>query len=342
MRLRTRTIAAVTTMMTATILCARAHAQDDAAAPAQAAPPAPPAQEPEVPPAAPVASEGPGEGLLEEAPPSSLSPEVGITRRGRLFHSPSEIRFPFVFNSATARLLPGAVVYTSSGVDTGRGLSSQIEVGLGDVAEFGVTVTDLIRGQDGDTAGAEADGLFPYVLAHFKMGVAEGRLSRWQPAMALGFRKSFERNVDEHTSRVAELYFVTSKDIGSKLTLHAGGSFWDASLSNGMDEVTLHGGDSLRTQLRAFGGIELRPLPDAQIMLEVFYLPQFTYHTEGPETIELNPQLAWGVRYELAPWAVVEAGVRIPEIDDVDLLDAQIFGQFKIVSRKLRDALRLE
>jgi hypothetical protein len=245
-----------------------------------------------------------------------------------------------VFHSPTARLLPGAVVSTGSGIDTGGGLQSQVEAGLGDVAEFGVTVTDLIRARDGDSVGSQAQGLFPYVLAHFKMGVAEDRMFRHQPALALGFRKSFDRNADDHTTRVAELYFVATKDFGSRATMHLGASFWDAAIDDGMEVVTLHGGAG--SQLRPFGGIELRPLDDAQIMVELFWLPEFTYHWTGPEEIDLKLQLAWGVRYELTSWAVIEAGVRVPDIGAVDLLDAQIFGQFRFVSRHIRRALRLE
>ena len=238
------------------------------------------------------------------------------------------------------------MIYAGGGVDTGASLSSQLEVGLGDVAEFGIAVTDLIRARQGDVAGAESDGIFPYILAHFKMGVAEDRMFKHQPALALGFRKSFEREADDHKTRVAELYFVASKDLGSKLTLHAGGSFWDASLANSAgQEVTLHGamGGAAKNQIRPYGGVELRPLPDAQILIEVFWVPEFVYRGMGAaEDIDLKAELAWGVRYELARWAVLEAGVRVPDIADVNLLDAQIFGQFKVVTRRLRQAVGLE
>ena len=43
---------------------------------------------------------------------------------------------------------------------------------------------------------------------------------------------------------------------------------------------------------------------------------------------------AWGVRYELNSWAMFESGVRIPDIQDINLLDAQILGQLKLVSRR--------
>jgi hypothetical protein len=37
----------------------------------------------------------------------------------------------------------------------------------------------------------------------------------------------------------------------------------------------------------------------------------------------------------------IEAGVRVPDIKDANLLDAQIFGQVTFLTRKLRRALSL-
>ena len=39
---------------------------------------------------------------------------------------------------------------------------------------------------------------------------------------------------------------------------------------------------------------------------------------------------------ELATWALFQAGVRIPDIGDANLLDAQIFGQLTILNSTLR------
>ncbi len=254
------------------------------------------------------------------------------------------VRYPFMLHSPTGRLLPGAVIYGGGGVDTGRGVTGQLEVGLGDVAEFGLAVTDLIRSRNMDDPLGDPSGIFPTILAHFKMGVAENRMFKHQPAIALGFRKSFEREEDAHRTRVAELYLTASKDLGKRTSIHGGATFWDASLDNGVSEVTLHGkaGGAVKNQIRVQGGIELRPMKDSQIMVEVFWLPEFHYSAMMPETIVLKPQLAWGVRYELSQWAVLEAGVRVPDIGDVNLLDAQIFGQFKVVTRRLRTAAGLE
>lgn len=253
---------------------------------------------------------------------------------------PAPIRFPYLFNAPTARLLPGAVIYTGGGLDTGGGVSSVLQVGLGDVAEFGVALTDLVRAKNAGDANASA--IFPYVTATFKMGVAESRLFKAQPALALGFRKSFEREVDGHATRIAELYLIGSKDLGSRTTIHLGGVLWDASLTTGTTTHELNEG-SVSQQLRAFGGVEITPLPKAQIMVELLWMPEFNYGaTAADDEIKLNATLAWGVRYQLADWMVLESGVRVPEISDANLLNAQIFGQVKFVNRGFRRVVGLE
>ena len=270
----------------------------------------------------------PGESAARAKPASPEPASLPPVQRSNIFYSP------------TGHILPAAVVQAGLSVDTGGSPVGEVAIGLGDVAEFGLTVTDLLRARHEDDG--EPDGLFPYALAHFKMGVAEDRMFRHQPAVALGFRKSFERDTDEHRSRVAELYLALSKELSSALTVHAGASFWDASLENlDGDEVTLHGmsGGSAKNQLRPFGGVELRPLVRAQIMAEVFWVPELVYRAGAPEDIRLRPELAWGVGYDLSDWGQVQAGVRVPDIGEVNLLDAQIFGQFKITTTRLRSAL---
>lgn len=287
----------------------------------------------ETPPAAPPPLEAPidGDSAVDQPPP----PPAAAPRPPRV-----PIRFPYIFNASTARLLPGAVIFTGGGVDTGGGLSSVLQVGLGDVAEFGVALTDLVRARRAD---GEAEAIFPYLTATFKMGVAESRLFKHQPALALGFRKSFEREEDGHSTRIAELYLVGSKDLGARTTLHLGGVMWDASITTGMTTYELNQEKGVGNQVRAFGGIEITPLPKAQIMAELLWMPEFNYAPTGTEKpIALNATLAWGVRYQFASWMVLEAGVRVPEIDDANLLDAQIFGQVKFVTRTMRRVVGLE
>ena len=173
------------------------------------------------------------------------------------------------------------------------------------------------------------------------MGINEHSLFKHQPAISLGFRKSFEVEHDNRTTRVAQLYLVASKSFGPKFKLHAGGVFWDASIarSDGT-EILLHD-SGLSKQLRAFGGIELEPLPRSQILLELHWVPEFTLSDDaGVDDIALRPTLSWGVRYQLADWAMLESGVRVPDIQDVNLIDAQIFGQIRFVTRRFRRFLK--
>jgi hypothetical protein len=250
---------------------------------------------------------------------------------------PAPIVFPHLFTAPTGRLLPAAMIYSSTGVDTGGGIKSDFRVGLGNVAEFGLATTDTIRKivDDGDP-----ERIQPYVLATFKMGVREDLLFEHQPAMSIGFRKSFEHNTSGRDTRVASLYFAASRDIGRKFAVHAGGVFWDASIKTDTEEVLLHD-KGVNKQLRAFGGFEVEPLDDALIIVDLFWVPELRFRDISlPDNITLTPTLSWGVRYKVTESALLESGVRVPDIQDVNLLDAQIFGQFTFVSRKLSNWLR--
>ena len=59
---------------------------------------------------------------------------------------------PEVLTTPTGWLLPGAMLYSRTGLDTGGGVSSDSRVGLGEVAEFGIATTDAVR------AGLEIEG----------------------------------------------------------------------------------------------------------------------------------------------------------------------------------------
>jgi hypothetical protein len=248
---------------------------------------------------------------------------------------------PEVLTTPTGFLLPAAVLYSKSSIDTGGGVTSDTRVGLGDVAEFGVATTDQVR-ERADESDTRADRIQPYLTASFRLGVAESRLFPAQPGMTLGFRKSFERNHDGFKTRVAELTLVASKHLGKHAAIHVGGAFWDASLEGDFDadgvrtEVTMHGFDDVKRQLRPFGGLEVQPLPRSQILIDIGWAPEFCYGCESNHRIRLKPVLSWGVRYEVARWMRLESGVRVPDIASANLLDAQIFGQVTFTSWALR------
>src|SRR5262249_32861502 len=140
----------------------------------------------------------------------------------------ASIDMPMVLGTPTGWLLPAAVLYSRSGLDTGGGVKSDNRVGLGGVAEFGIaTLGDVRTGTDSASA---SERLQPYFAATFRMGVAERRLFDAQPGMVIGFRKSFEHDDSGVKSQIAELTFVLSKHLGSRAAVHVGGAFWDASL----------------------------------------------------------------------------------------------------------------
>jgi hypothetical protein len=255
------------------------------------------------------------------------------------------IDFPEVLTTPTGWLLPAAVLYSKNAVDTGGGITSDTRVGLGDVAEFGVATTDQVR--ERMLPADKPDRIQPYVTASFRLGVSENRLFLHQPGVTLGFRKSFERNHGGHKTRIAELTLVASKHFGPRAALHFGGALWDASLQStamvGPDEeppreFTLHGGDR-RNQIRAFGGFEARPLPRSSILIDLGWAPEFCYGCADDDKIRLRPELSWGVRYEVAGFLHLESGVRVPDIGNFNLLDAQIFGQITLTSFALRTAV---
>ena len=81
------------------------------------------------------------------------------------------------------------------------------------------------------------------------------------------------------------------------------------------------------------------PLKNSQILVDLGWAPEFCYQcTTATRQIALRPELAWGVRYEVARSLQLESGVRVPDIGHINLLDAQIFGQITITSYVLRTA----
>lgn len=276
----------------------------------------------------------------EATPPEATPPLPGIPELPQVKRPP--IDMPEVLTTPTGWLLPAAVLYSKFSLDTGGGVTSDSRVGLGDVAEFGIATTDAVR--ERGNRDERATRIQPYVTASFRLGVAENRLFQEQPGVTLGFRKSFERNRDGFTTRIAELTLVASKHLGKNVAIHVGGAFWDASVAGDFDgdgavdpEVTMHGQNQPMKQLRAFGGIELRPLPRSQILVDLGWGPEFCY--ECTTKIALKPVLSWGVRYQVASYMRLESGVRVPDIGEANLLDAQIFGQVSFTSWALRRAV---
>jgi hypothetical protein len=299
----------------------------------------PPALEPV--PAEPDPEEPRGEPGPEEPPapaaPTEPEPWLAAPPPWAPVRSEGLVLLPEILVAPSGRLLPAAAIYSRSALDTGGGLSSDARVGLGDVAEFGVAMTDLIRRR----ADRDADPVrvWPFATASFRMGVAEHRLFRRQPALALGFRKSFERQVGDHTTRLAALDLAATVTVTPKVILHGGAVFWDGAIEHRTtgEGFALHDHpQGLRRQLRPFGGFELRPLDHAQVLVDLFWVPELCLTACGNRSIALDAVLSWGVRYEVRPTVFLESGVRVQGIDEANLLDAQIFGQLTFVTWRLR------
>jgi hypothetical protein len=245
---------------------------------------------------------------------------------------------PELLAAPTGYLLGAGDIYSRSGLDTGGGVSTDLRVGLGDVAEFGIATTDQIRARESQEKTAQR--ISPYVTASFRMGVAENRLFRHQPGLTLGFRKSFQRDTDSFKTQIAELTLVASKHLGSRASLHAGAAFWDASISpsdpssDPAATFALHD-QGLRKQLRGFGGVAVKATNNADVLIDVAWAPEFCY--QCTQQIKLRALLSWGVRYNIADWIRIESGVRVSDIQSANLLDAQIFGQLTFVSHTLRN-----
>ena len=249
---------------------------------------------------------------------------------------------PQLLSVPTAHLLPAAVVYSTASVDTGGSLGGSLRVGLGDVGEFGLETSPLIRmiaapGQNPET-------IQPLVFATFKMGVAEGRLFEEQPALALGFRKSFARETEGNEIRAAAIELTASKTLGA-VSVHGGGVFWDAEMEeSGLEKIALH--DNPRgaaRQIRPFGGIEAEPIKNAQLLVDLAWVPLFRPgEMSDNDRLALRPSLSWGIRYVLSEQVSLESGVRVPDIGDANLLDAQIFGQLTFASDRIRRGLGIK
>lgn len=282
--------------------------------------------------------------VTQPADPYANTPGVDTPKKAVGPHGP--INLPEVLTTPTGWLLPAAVIYSRTSIDTGGGVTSDSRVGLGDVAEFGLATTDAVR-EKTDINDKTVDRIQPYVTASFRVGVSEDRLFEQQPGVTLGYRKSFERNHDGFKTKIAELTLVASKHLGPNAAIHVGGALWDASLEGALDvgdpemrrQIVLHD-QPWANKLKVFGGLEVRPLPRSQILVDFGWSPEFCYECgQDADKIRLRPTLSWGVRYAVADFMNIESGVRVPDIASANLLDAQIFGQVTFTSWALRRAV---
>ena len=235
-------------------------------------------------------------------------------------------------------MLEAGAISASGAIDTVGGAQLELKVGLGGVAEFGIGSTDHIRARDCATCDARIVRLVP--MARFVMGLPEHRLFPHQPALAIGFQKSFTRKHDARSSRYAMLYLVASKRLGST-NLHGGALIWDGVIQRDDDsEVTLHD-EPLAKRIRPTAGFEVLARKRSHVIVDLTWNPELQIARElaNTDSLRLRPMLSWGVRYAAARRVALEAGVRVPDIGDANLLDAQIFAQLRVASRAITTAL---
>jgi len=244
------------------------------------------------------------------------------------------VEAPEVIAAPAGWLLPAGVLYGKMSVDHAGGVGADARVGLGGVAEVCVAAADPLAvraeepGRIERVVRRDPPRELPFVTVSFRMGLPEDRLFRGQPAIALGFRKSFDHRTGPVTTRFAELHLVASKHLGARAAVHLGASLWDASVAeDGREPFLLHDGD-LADQVRAFGGVELRPRDDTAILVDVSWVPvRF-----GAERVALRPVVAWGLRYTASDRLQLQSGVRVTDIDG---RDARLFAQATVTTWSL-------
>jgi hypothetical protein len=270
---------------------------------------------------------------------------IGSDQRANVERPP--INFPEVLQTPTGWLLPAAVLYSKTALDTGGGVTSDNRVGLGDVAEFGVASTDQVRERIASTDKPER--IQPYITASFRMGVAEHRLFDSQPGVTLGQEKQLVlsqallqgRSYEANTVDVQNALDQAESDRdGRDCGRLAADRRPDAATGDVQRPRSRCTTKSSLRQLRVFGGFEARPLPKSAILIDLGWAPEFCYQcTNDTDKIKLRPELSWGVRYEVASFMHIESGVRVPDIGNFNLLDAQIFGQITFTSFALQSAV---
>jgi len=237
---------------------------------------------------------------------------------------------PELVSSPTGYLVPAKAIYARATIDDAGRPSSDARLGLGDVAEFGLDTVDatVSTGAAGRARGASvatADEPRRYLAAQFRIGVREDALFRHQPAVALGFRKTFERDVGDTSSRLAELHLALSVHAGAAVTLHAGLVLWDASLERDGEPPTLFHDQGVRDQLRPFGAVEVRASDRTAFLADLGWTPHL-----APGHVSLAPVIGAALRHTLGHGVTLAGGLRAARGD------VALFGQASFLLRPRR------
>jgi hypothetical protein len=232
---------------------------------------------------------------------------------------------PRVLHVPTAWLQSPGRVYGSTGLDHRGGGFFAIAGGLGRLAEIDVNITDRFVRCAANCQGDERSTSAAWVAsALFKIGAGADALFAGQPALALGFRKSFYVTEAAASSTekpvLAELYAAASRRVGP-LGLHVGAQLFDAST----DSARLLDTGNPARRIRPFAGLEWTPpiYPRTTVLADLSWVPEFRRGDDGEYDVELRWLGGWGIRYQALSWGSIELGVRHREGEG--LSDSTVF-----------------
>jgi hypothetical protein len=243
-----------------------------------------------------------------------------------------------VFTAPTAWLAPEHAVVATGAVDLRAVADGRLEGTL--VVGYGLGgVAQLDLGTDADVRGCNlcrAANALPLPLylgrASFRMGVAQDRWFRGQPALLVGTRVSFASGGPFDDLRVVDTYAVASRSLFEKtsaLRLHAGVHVIDAGFEAPQGRV------DITPAVRPTAGIEWTPpqYPRTSLMGDVAYLPLLEA-TDTEQVVKLEWVAGWGVRYQAFAWGAIELAVRHRE--DEGIGDSTVFVRINGVRRLSR------
>lgn len=217
---------------------------------------------------------------------------------------------PRTLYTPTAYLQGASRVFASAGGDHRGGGFLAFSLGLGELAEVDLEVGNRLGACQACADGEPVATSLTAATALFKIGLAERRFGRWQPALALGFRAPIGRvdaNVDDTSLevRAARLYLAASKSLG-QVTLHGGVDVWDAGAESADGERVLHD-EPLSKRVRPFVALAWNPAvyPRTTLLAELSFAP--VIESRGVEMRWLG---GWGVRYQALSWGSIELAMR--------------------------------
>ena len=233
---------------------------------------------------------------------------------------------PRVVTTASAWLPEAGTVFLMGGFDQTIRPSGYASIGLGGVAELGLSL-DRQRSEPGQEA--------KLALAHFKMGTPEGFGHRFVPAVALSYRKTLPSQIQfislSDTFEVAVLGAVISKRMGP-VSLHIGAELFSAE-----DETS---GKSLNKVIRPTLGLEWHPadLPLTTLVADMHWLPGNSNESEsGDALLDTRWNAAWGVRYQSLDWASIDLNLRLQEGESISeaIITLGLTGSFSVLNPEL-------